>query len=48
MTRFRFSAGPGSELGVAKVPVLATFHHDDQRGYFVALSLDLHKVSLNA
>jgi hypothetical protein len=48
MTRFRFSAGPGSELGVEKVPVLATFHHSRERGYFVALSLDLHKVSLNA
>ena len=48
MTRFRFSAGAGSEAGSEKIPVLASFHYDDERGYFVALSLDLHEVSLNA
>jgi hypothetical protein len=48
MTRFRFAAGAGREAGSEKIPVLATFHHDQQRGYFVALSLDVHGVSLNA
>ena len=48
MTRFRYSAGAGREAGSEKVPVLASFHHDQQRGYFVALSLDIHGISLNA
>ena len=47
MTRFRFAAGAGRQAGAEKVPVLATFHHDPEVGYFVALSLDLHRVSLN-
>ncbi len=48
MTRFRYSAGAGREVGAEKVPVLASFHEDEQRGYFVALSLDVHGTSLNA
>ncbi|MBA3482470.1 MAG: hypothetical protein H0T51_11700 [Pirellulales bacterium] len=47
MTRFRYSAGAGREVGAEKVPVLATFHQNDQHGYFVALSLDVHGTSLN-
>lgn len=46
MTRFRYSIGPPPEE--AKVPVIATFHHDDQRGYFVALTLDIYGTDLNA
>jgi hypothetical protein len=48
MTRFRYSAGAGREVGAEKVPVIATFLRDEQRGYFIALSLDLHDVSSNA
>ncbi len=48
MTRFRYSAGAGREAGAEKIPVIATFHQDGQRGYFIALSLDLHGVSLDA
>lgn len=46
MTRFRYSVGPGPDE--SKVPVIATFHHDDQRGYFVALTLDIYGTDLNA
>jgi hypothetical protein len=38
---FRFSVGPGPALSDDRPSVLATFGHDDERGYFVALSLDL-------
>jgi hypothetical protein len=48
MTRFRYAAGAGREAGSEKIPVIATFHHDEQRGYFVALSLDIHRISLDA
>jgi len=48
MTRFRFAAGAGREAESEKIPVLASFHHDRERGYFVALSLDVHGVKLNA
>ncbi len=33
MTRFRYSAGAGREVGAEKVPVIATFHQDEQRGW---------------
>ncbi|WP_428308017.1 hypothetical protein [Lacipirellula sp.] len=46
MTRFRYSIGPPPEE--AKVPVIATFHHDEQRGYFLALTLDVYGTELNA
>jgi hypothetical protein len=41
LTSLRFSVGPGSALSDDRPSVLATFGHDDERGYFVALSLDL-------
>ena len=46
MTRFRYSVGPPSEEG--KVPVVITFHHDEERGYFVALTLDVYDTELGA
>jgi hypothetical protein len=46
MTRFRYSIGPPPEE--AKVPVIVTFHHEQERGYFVALTLDLYGTELNA
>lgn len=46
MTRFRYSIGPPSEE--RKVPVVITFHHEQERGYFVALTLDLYGTDLNA
>ncbi len=46
MTRFRYSVGPPSED--RKVPVVITFHHKQDRGYFVALTLDVYGTELNA
>lgn len=46
MTRFRYSVGPPSEE--RKVPVVITFHHTEDRGYFVALTLDVYGTDLNA
>ncbi len=46
MTRFRYSIGPPPEE--AKVPVIVTFHHEQVRGYFVALTLDVYGTELNA
>lgn len=46
MTRFRYSIGPPPEE--AKVPVFVSFHHAEERGYFVALTLDLYGSDLNA
>ena len=46
MTRFRYSIGPPSEE--RKVPVVITFHHTEDRGYFVALTLDVYGTDLNA
>ena len=46
MTRFRYSIGSPSEEG--KVPVVITFHHDEERGYFVALTLDVYGTDLSA
>jgi hypothetical protein len=46
MTRFRYSIGPPCEE--AKVPVIVTFHHEQERGYFVALTLDVYGTELNA
>jgi hypothetical protein len=48
MTRFRYAAGAGREAGSQKIPVIASFHEDERRGYFVALSLDIHRISLDA
>ena len=46
MTRFRYSIGPPPEE--AKVPIFVSFHHAEERGYFVALTLDLYGSDLNA
>ena len=46
MTRFRYSIGPPPEE--AKVPVIVTFHREQERGYFVAMTLDLYGTDLNA
>lgn len=46
MTRFRYSIGPPSEE--RKVPVVVTFHHEQARGYFVAMTLDLYGTELSA
>jgi hypothetical protein len=41
LTSFRFSVGPGPALSDDRPSVLATFGHDDERGYCVTLSLEL-------
>jgi hypothetical protein len=41
LTSFRFSVAPGPALSADRPSVLATFGRDDERGYFVALSLGL-------
>jgi hypothetical protein len=46
MTRFRYSIGPPPEE--AKVPVVVTFHREQERGYFLAITLDLYGTDLNA
>jgi hypothetical protein len=41
ITQFRFAVGSGQALSDDRPSVLATFCRDDERGYFVALSLGL-------
>lgn len=45
MTRFRYSVGSGADDS-PRIPVLASFHQNDD-GYFVALSLDIYGAGLN-
>lgn len=46
MTRFRYSIGPPCEE--RKICVVVTFHCTEDRGYFVALTIDLYGTELNA
>ncbi|WP_428307969.1 hypothetical protein [Lacipirellula sp.] len=36
MTQFRFGIGPAED----RIPILATFHSNDSRGYFIALTYE--------
>ena len=47
MTRFRYSVGPGRVVGCEKVPVVITFHEDQERGYFLAVTLDINDIKLD-
>jgi hypothetical protein len=47
-TRFRYSVGPAINGEASKVPVVATFHRGAEGEYFVALSLDIFGLELNA
>lgn len=44
-TRFRYSIGPGPEE--SKLPVIVTFHRDAERGYFLAITLDVYGTELS-
>lgn len=46
MTRFQYGAGSGADDS-PRIPILASFHHDDDRGYFVTLTLGIYGAGLN-
>lgn len=47
-TRFRYSVGPAINGEASKIPTIATFHSCTEGEYFLALSLDIFGMELNA